>query len=152
MSESGGAGTDKKPGAKLPAPDEPWIAAVDSVVEELRPTFLAKGRTPEQLDAMDAEMRYQVTQVMIPHLRTMLSRASEKVMARKGRRLQAELQNLERYEASLAWEIKRREDAQRHDRQFAEMKRNSWVPKAALVIGSASLLWNILAALMKLKS
>ncbi|WP_147468354.1 hypothetical protein [Corallococcus interemptor] len=149
MSESGGAGTSKKPGVKLPAPDEPWIAVVDTVVEDMRPTFLANGRTPEQLEAMDTEIRYHVTQVIIPQLRTMLSAASKKFMERDGRRVQAELQNLERYEASLVWEIKRREDAQRHDRQFAEMKRNSWVPRAAIGISLLSLLLSTYVALFK---
>ncbi|RKH66974.1 hypothetical protein D7X96_20330 [Corallococcus interemptor] len=122
---------------------------MDTVVEDMRPTFLANGRTPEQLEAMDTEIRYHVTQVIIPQLRTMLSAASKKFMERDGRRVQAELQNLERYEASLVWEIKRREDAQRHDRQFAEMKRNSWVPRAAIGISLLSLLLSTYVALFK---
>ncbi|RYZ16581.1 MAG: hypothetical protein EOO70_04115 [Myxococcaceae bacterium] len=121
-----------------------WVYIVDEFMKELAPHLRSEARTPDELIALEVKVRHEVTRQLVTEARTRLSTASDDAEPSVKRRVEAEIENLQRHEDYLAALL-------RHTESLTEARRNRWVPRAALVIASASLLWQIIAALWHLK-
>ncbi|RKH46640.1 hypothetical protein [Corallococcus llansteffanensis] len=120
-----------------------WVQVIDDCMEAIVPLLQKLVRSPEQLALQVLRTRYEITRQLVAAMRTKVAAAANLTPDFK-RRMDAEIENLGRHEDYLAATL-------RHTESLTETKRNSWVPRAALVIASTSLLWQIIAALWHLK-
>lgn len=123
---------------------KPWVYIVDEMMKELAPHLRSEARTRGELALLEMEVRHEVTRQLVAETRTRLATARGDVLPSVRQRVEAEIKNLERHEDYLSALL-------RHTESLAETRSSRWVPRAALVIASVSLLWNIIAALWHLK-
>ncbi|RKI08299.1 hypothetical protein D7Y15_26175 [Corallococcus sp. AB030] len=124
--------------------EKPWTYVIDGFMKEIAPELARLASSPEGLALLELKTRHEVTQRLVARMRTRLAVAPDDAVPSRKRRLEAEVENLQRHEDYLAAML-------RHTESLAETRRSRWVPRAALVIACASLVWNIIAALWHLK-